>query len=165
MVQPVVLKPGYLRAEACLVNLMVQERTIAERILNGLEGLTLQEPLHQRVVEIVRNLLERNGEINEARVLSHLEDKDDIRKLVDIFYQKIEYDNIDAFLTDCLNQVARGIIEKQRQKIQNEIDAMDREGIPDPDRYKSLLKEIQQLNHRLSTYKSERRNCSEEWRV
>jgi DNA primase len=165
MVQPVVLKPGYLRAEACLVNLMVQERTIAERILNGLEGLTLQEPLHQRVVEIVRNLLERNGEINEARVLSHLEDKDDIRKLVDIFYQKIEYDNIDAFLTDCLNQVARGIIEKQRQKIQNEIDTMDREGIPDPDRYKSLLKEIQQLNHRLSTYKSERRELREEWRV
>jgi chromosome segregation ATPase len=56
-------------------------------------------------------------------------------------------------------------LEKQRQEIQNEINAMDQEGISDPDRYKSLLKEIQQLNHRLSTYKSERRELREKWRV
>ena len=156
-VQPVVLKPGYLKAEAHLVNLMVQEKTIAKKILNGLADLTLQDPLHQRVVEIVKGLLDRKGEVSEALVLSYLEDKDDVTKLVDIFHRELEYDNIDTFLEDCLNQVSMGILEQQRQEIQNAINTMDQEGISDPDRYKSLLKEIQQLNHRLSTYKSERR--------
>lgn len=148
-VQPVVFKPSYLRAEAHLVNLMVQGKTIAEKILKGLDGFTLQEPLHQRVMEIVRSLLERRGEVSEAQVLSHLEDKDDVRKLVDIFQKEMEYDNIDTFLTDCLNQVARGILEKQRQEMQDEITAMEQEGISDPDRYTSLLKEMQQINLKL----------------
>lgn len=156
-VQPVVLKPGYLKAEAHLVNLMVQEKTIAKKILDGLEGFTLQDSLHQRVVEIVKGLLNRVGEVSEARVLSYLEDKDDVAKLVDIFHRELEYDNIDTFLEDCLDQVSMGILEKQRQEMQSEINAMDQEGISDPDRYKSLLEEIQKLNHRLSTYKSERR--------
>jgi DNA primase len=148
-VHPVVMKPGYLRAEAHLVNLMVQGKTIAEKILKGLDGLTLQDSLYQRVVEIVQGLLERRGEVSEAQVLSHLEDKDDIRKLVDIFHQEMEYDNIDTFLADCLNQVAKGILEQQRQELQNEISTMEQEGIPDPDRYTTLLKEMQQINHKL----------------
>jgi hypothetical protein len=143
------MKPGYLRAEAYLVNLMVQGKTIAEKILKGLDGLTLQDSLYQRVVEIVQGLLERRGEVSEAQVLSHLEDKDDIRKLVDIFHQEMEYDNIDTFLADCLNQVAKGILEQQRQELQNEISTMEQEGIPDPDRYTTLLKEMQQINHKL----------------
>ncbi|HCS73830.1 MAG TPA: hypothetical protein DIW17_08140, partial [Clostridiales bacterium] len=65
--------------------------------------------------------------------------------------QEMEYDNIDTFLSDCLNNVAKGIIERQRQELQSEITIMDREGIEDPDKYKSLLKELQQLNHKLST--------------
>jgi hypothetical protein len=143
------MKPGSLRAEAYLVNLMVQGKTIAEKILKGLDGLTLQDSLYQRVVEIVQGLLERRGEVSEAQVLSHLEDKDDIRKLVDIFHQEMEYDNIDTFLADCLNQVAKGILEQQRQELQNEISTMEQEGIPDPDRYTTLLKEMQQINHKL----------------
>lgn len=147
----VVLKPGSVKAEAHLVNLMVQGKTNAAKVIKGLEGLTLQDPLYQQTVVIVQSLLKRKGEVSEALVLSHMEDKEDIRKLVDIFQQEMEYDNIDTFLSDCLNNVAKGIIERQRQELQSEITIMDREGIEDPDKYKSLLKELQQLNHKLST--------------
>lgn len=146
------LKPANIKAEAHLVNLMVQGKSNALKVLNGLEGLTLQEPLYQQVADIVSGLLERRGEVSEAQVLSHLEDKEDVRKLVDIFQQEVEYDNVDTFLADCLKQVARGILEKKRQEMQNEITLMDQEGIQDPDKYKSLLKELQQLNHKLSSY-------------
>jgi DNA primase len=148
-----VLKPGTIRAEAYLVNLMVQDASIARKVLKGLEGLTLQEPLYQRIVEIVKNLLDRKGEVSEAQVLNHLESKEDIKKLAELFQRNIEYDNIDIFLSDCLNQVAMGILEKQRREIQEEINIMDREGIPDPVRYKSLLKELQLLNHKMSIYR------------
>ena len=146
-----VLRPGNEKAEAHLVNLMVQGKTNAMKILKGLDGLTLKNPVYQQVVEIVQGLLERKGEVSEALVLSHLEDKEDVRKLVDIFRREIEYDNIDTFLSDCLNKVSNGIIEKQRQEIQSEISMMDQEGIVDPDKYIYLLKELQQLNHKLST--------------
>ena len=146
-----IIKPGNEKAEAHLVNLMVQGKVNATKILKGLEGLTLQNPLYQQVVKIVQGLLERKGEVSEARVLSHLEEKEDVRRLVDIFRREMEYDNIDTFLSDCLNKVSRGILEKQRQEIQNKISSMDQEGIVDPDKYIYLLKELQQLNHKLST--------------
>jgi len=160
-IRTAVLMPGNIKAEAHLINLMVQSKANAERILKGLEGLILQEPLHQQTVEIVRSMLERKDEVSEAKLLSYIEDKEDIRKLVDIFHQEMEYDNIDTFISDCLNQVAKGILEKQRQEIQKEITTMDRDGITDPDKYKSLLNELQQLNFRLSTYKLERRELNE----
>jgi len=158
---PVILKPAYIRAEADLVNLMVQGSSIAEKIIDMLGSLTLQEPLYQKVVNIVKSLLDRKTEVNEALVLSYLEDRNEIKKLVEIFEQKLEYDNIDTYLTDCLNQVEMGILTKKRQEIKNEINTMDREGISDPVRYKSLLKEMEELNHRLSAYKSERRESRE----
>ena len=161
IIQPVILKPGYIRAEAHLVNLMVQGKNNAEKILQRLNGLTLQEPLHQKVVDIVKGLLDRKADVSEALVLSYLEDKNDIKKLVEIFEQKLEYDNIDAYIDDCLNQVEMGILAKKRQEIKDEINAMDQKGISDPDRYKSLLKEMEELNLRLNAYKSERRELRE----
>jgi DNA primase len=146
-----VLKSGSLKAEVHLVNLMVQDKAIARKILEGLKGLKLQDPLHQRVADIVKGLLERNREVSEAQVMSHLEDKDSIRKLVDIFQQEMEYDNIDTFLSDCLYQVEKGILDKQRQEMLDEIAAMEQKGKTDSDKYKTLLKELHQLNHRLST--------------
>jgi replicative DNA helicase len=130
---------------------MVQDKAIARKILEGLKGLKLQDPLHQRVADIVKGLLERNREVSEAQVMSHLEDKDSIRKLVDIFQQEMEYDNIDTFLSDCLYQVEKGILDKQRQEMLDEIAAMEQKGKTDSDKYKTLLKELHQLNHRLST--------------
>ena len=113
------------------------------------------------MVDIVKGLLDRKADVSEALVLSYLEDKNDIKKLVEIFEQKLEYDNIDAYIDDCLNQVEMGILAKKRQEIKDEINAMDQKGISDPDRYKSLLKEMEELNLRLNAYKSERRELRE----
>jgi DNA primase len=160
-----ILQSGYDKAEAHLVNLMAQGTAIAEKIIAGLDGLSLQEPLHLQAVDIVKRLLDRGRDVSEAQILSYVEDRDSVKKLVDIFRQEMEYDNIDTFISDCLDQVARNSLEKQRQEIQNEITAMDREGISDPAKYKSLLKDLQQLNRRLSTDKLERRELREKRRV
>jgi DNA primase len=162
---PRILQSSYSKAEAHLVNLMAQGETTARKIISGLGDLALQDPLHMQAADIVRSLLERGRDVSEAQILSYVEDRDSVKKLVDIFRQEMEYDNIDTFISDCLDQVARNALEKHRQEIQNELTAMDREGIPDPETYKSLLKELQQLNRRLSTDKLERRELREKRRV
>ena len=162
---PRILKSSYSRAEDHLVNLMAQGEAVARKVIAGLGDLVLQDPLHQQVSDIVRSLLERGRDVSEAQILSHMEDREDVKKLVDIFRQEMEYDNIDTLLSDCLGQVAKNALEKRRRELQNEITAMDREEIPDPEKYRSLLQELQQLNQRLSTDKLERRKLREERRV
>jgi len=160
-----ILQSSHIKAEAHLINLMVQGADMARKIINGLGDLTLQDPLHRQVVDIVRSLLERGRDISEAQILSHLQDRDQVKKLVDIFHQEMEYDNIDNFISDCLNQVEKNALEKHRQELQNEITVMDQEGIPDPEKYKELLKELQQLNYRLRADLLERRELREKRRV
>jgi DNA primase len=160
-----ILQSSHIKAEAHLINLMVQGADMARKIINGLGDLTLQDPLHRQVVDIVRSLLERGRDVSEAQILSHLQDRDQVKKLVDIFHQEMEYDNIDNFISDCLNQVEKNALEKHRQELQNEITVMDQEGIPDPEKYKELLKELQQLNYRLRADLLERRELREKRRV
>ena len=109
--------------------------------------------------------MEEDRDVSEAQILSRIADREDVKKLVDIFRQEMEYDNIDTMLSDWLGQIARNTLNKRRQELQNETSALEREGIPDREKYRLLLQELQQLNHRLSTDKLERRKLREERRV
>lgn len=160
-----ILHSSHIKAELYLVNLMAQGEVNAKKIINGLGDLILQEPLHQEVVEIVKGLFERKRDVSGAQILSHIEDIEKVKKLVDIFNQEMEYDNIDTFISDCLDQIGGNYLEEQRQELQREITTMDKEGISDPDRYRSLLKELQQLNQKVSTDRLERRELREKRRV
>ena len=160
-----ILHSSHIKAELYLVNLMAQGEVNAKKIINGLRDLILQEPLHQEVVEIVKGLLERKRDVSGAQILSHIEDIEKVKKLVDIFNQEMEYDNIDTFISDCLDQIRGNYLEEQRQELQREITTMDKEGISDPDRYRSLLKELQQLNQKVSADRLERRELREKRRV
>lgn len=160
-----ILHSSHIKAELYLVNLMAQGEVNAKKIINGLGDLILQEPLHQEVVEIVKGLLERKRDVSGAQILSHIEDIEKVKKLVDIFNQEMEYDNIDTFISDCLDQIGGNYLEEQRQELQREITTIDKEGISDPDRYRSLLKELQQLNQKVSTDRLERRELREKRRV
>ena len=163
--QPKILKSRYSKAEDHLIQLMAQGEVMARKVLDGLGNITLQDPLHQRVVAIVRDLLEKGRDISEAQILSRITDREDVKKLVDIFRQEMEYDNLDTMLSDWLGQIARNTLNKRRQELQNETSTLEREGIPDMEKYRLLLQELQQLNHRLSTDKLERRKLREERRV
>ncbi len=163
--QPKILKSRYSKAEDHLIQLMAQGEVMARKVLDGLGNITLQDPLHQRVVAIVRDLLEKDRDISEAQILSRITDREDVKKLVDIFRQEMEYDNLDTMLSDWLGQIARNTLNKRRQELQNETSTLEREGIPDMEKYRLLLQELQQLNHRLSTDKLERRKLREERRV
>ena len=163
--RPEILKSRYSKAEEHLIQLMAQGEAMARKVLDGLGNITLQDPLHQQVADIVRNLLEKDRDVSEAQILSRIADREDVKKLVDIFRQEMEYDNMDTMLSDWLGQIARNTLNKRRQELQNETSALEREGIPDREKYRLLLQELQQLNRRLSTDKLERRKLREERRV
>jgi DNA primase len=159
-----VLLPSHIKAERHLINLMVQSQTNAIRITEGLENESFEDPFHQEVLDIVREMLKDNREINSAQLLKNISDAENTRKLVDIFNHEMEYDNIDTFISDCLDQVKRYRLIKQREEIQNEISGMERNGISDPGRYKILLQQLEDLNRKASLDRPERREWHEKRR-
>lgn len=145
-----ILIPSNIRAERLLIALMAQNGSIAQRIVQRLEDADFEDEFHRHILSIVKDMVEKGMEVTGANIISHLDDKDAIRKLVAIFNQEMEYDNIDNFISDCLDRVAGSQLRRKRQDIQSEISQMDHSGITDPDRYRSLLQELELLNRRVS---------------
>ena len=71
-------------------------------------------------------------------------------KMVEIFEQPIEYDNIDKFISDCLKEVICNRLEKRRQEVKELIEQIEREGNQRTERYNTLVNEmaaiIQKIN-------------------
>ncbi len=141
-----ILHSSQTKAEMYLINLMAQGETAAAKVVEGLEDISPEGSLLNETADIVKGLLERGREVNGAQILSHMQDEAKAKKLIEIFNIEMEYDNIDNFISDCLDMVAVGILESKRQNIQNEITRMDQEGISDPDKYRMLLKQLKDIN-------------------
>ena len=144
-----VLVPSYVKAERHLIRLMAQGEHNARRIAEGLEGQRFEEALHQGVLEMVRIMLAEGREISGPQILKNLGDPDKERKIVDIFNQEMEYDTIDTFISDCLEQVARRSLEKQLEVKRSEIADMEQNGIPDPEAYTQLRQDLMTLSRRV----------------
>lgn len=144
-----VLVPRYVKAERHLICLMAQGERNARRITEGLEEHSFEEALHQEVLGMVRSMLAEGREISGPQILKNLGDPDKERKIVDIFNQEMEYDTIDTFISDCLEQVARRSLEKQLEMKRSAVAAMEQNGIPDSEQYTQLRQELMTLSQRV----------------
>ncbi len=160
-----ILLPSYIKAERYLLNLLAQGENNALKIMDKLGDASFEETFHQEILEVIRMMLQTKREISSAQILKNLDEPDKERKLVDIFNQEMEYDNIDTFISDCLEQVERRRLEKQREEIRNEVTGMDQDGIHDPVRYKMLLQQLEVLNRKVNSDRQERREWREKRRI
>lgn len=150
------LLPGYIQAERHLIRLMAQSNNNAEKIFEKLNGKTFSDQFHQKILQVIKGLVERNAHISYSQVLSYIEDPEEAKKLVDIFSQEMEYDNIDSFISDCIDQVVIYQNNKKRDEIYKEIADIE-QGVGSPDKYRMLLKELEELNKQTSKHRQERR--------
>lgn len=159
------LLPGHIKAERYLINLMVQNIENAKAIMAGMGDHTFEEDASREVLQIVSRLIQNGKEINPAQILNYIEDQDKVQHLVEIFEMEIAYDNIDKLIADCLDEIIRNNLERQRQELKLKISQMDQNSSIDPDQYRLLLKKLETLNRKVRMGRHERRERYEKRRV
>ena len=142
--------PGHIKAERYLVNLMASSEWLAKKIVGKVKEEYFEEPINREIYGIVVELLESGKEVSVPQVLSCVQDQDKIQQMVEIFEQPLEYDNIDKFISDCIDEMMYRHLEKRRQEVLRLIRKMEQEGKQGTDSYKALLSEMAVLTKKVS---------------
>lgn len=142
--------PGHIKAERYLVNLMASSEWLAKKIVGKVKEEYFEEPINREIYGIVVELLESGKEVSVPQVLSCVQDQDKIQQMVEIFEQPLEYDNIDKFISDCIEEIMHRHLEKRRQEVLRLIRKMEQEGKQGTDSYKALLSEMAVLTKKVS---------------
>ncbi len=141
--------PGHIKAERYLVNLMASNDWLAKKITEKVEEEHFEEPINREIYRIVVGLLESGREVSVSQVLSCVQDQNKIQQMVEIFEQSMEYDNIDKFISDCIDEMMYRRLEKRRQEVVGLIRKMEQEGKQETDTYRALLSEMAVLTRKV----------------
>ena len=141
--------PGHIKAERYLVNLMASNDWLAKKITEKVEEEHFEEPINREIYGIVVGLLESGREVSVSQVLSCVQDQNKIQQMVEIFEQSMEYDNIDKFISDCIDEMMYRRLEKRRQEVVGLIRKMEQEGKQETDTYRALLSEMAVLTRKV----------------
>jgi len=142
--------PGHIKAERYLLNMMAADELLAEKILGKIKAEYFEEPISKEIYSIIARLVETDKEVSVPRILSCVQDKSKIQQMVEIFEQPIEYDNIDKFVSDCLDEIIHRRLEKRRQEVIKLIKQMEQQGKQGTDSYNALLSEMAVLTKKVS---------------
>jgi len=141
--------PAHIKAERYLSNLMASSDWLAKKIVGKVKEEYFEEAINREIYGIVVELLEAGKEVSVPQVLSCVQDQDKIQQMVEIFEQPLEYDNIDKFISDCIDEMMYRHLEKRRQEIVGLIRKMEQEGKQETDTYRALLSEMAVLTKKV----------------
>jgi len=140
---------GHIKAERDLAGLMVQSDNLALLITDRLGEFVFEGDINRQIASIVVKILMEGRKVNPANVLDYVEDKETAKRMVEIFDVDMEYDNIEKFISDCIDALSRRKEEKLRRERQEELMRIDKEGKLDPALYNTLLLSIDASNRRI----------------
>jgi len=144
-----VLIPVDIKAEQSLVWLMAQNERLAKKIIQKMNGIEFLNEIHRQIKDIVCHLLEENKEVSPAQILTFVTDEDIVRQMVEIFNMEMEYDNIDKYISDCIEELVCRELEAQRNNLMERIMQMEQQNSFDINEYNRLLEEISILTQRV----------------
>lgn len=138
-----------VKAERALVWLMAQNERIAKKIVDKIAEIEFKNKIHKQIKEIVSHLLGQNKEVSPAQILTFVTDEDAAKQMVEIFELEMEYDNIDKYISDCIEELVCRELEAQRQKLMERITQMEQQNSYDSHEYKKLLEQMSILTQRV----------------
>lgn len=138
--------PINIKAERHLIRLMIESEETSKKIIDQLGDFEFEDPIHGLVVSIIKGLLEKGVEPNPAQILNHVQDEHDRGKIIEIFRLEMEYDNVDKYIQDCIEELRRSQLDKRSRDLKAQISEMDREGDYDSVEYRALIEELDAIN-------------------
>ena len=135
-----------IKAEMHLIRLMASDEEMAKRIINRLGDLRFDDPIHNKVADIIKELIARDVGLNPAQVLNYVQDDKLRGKITEIFEIEMEYDNVDRYIDDCIGELRRSQLEKRRNYLMEQISRMDEMQEHNSIEYKNLVEELSAIN-------------------
>lgn len=135
-----------IKAEMHLIRLMASDEEMAKRIINRLGDLRFDDPIHNKVADIIKELIARDVGLNPAQVLNYVQDDKLRGKITEIFEIEMEYDNVDRYIDDCIGELRRSQLEKRRNYLMEQISRMDEMQEHNSIEYNNLVEELSAIN-------------------
>lgn len=137
-----------IRAERDLIRLMVESGEMATKIIDQLGDFEFEDNAHGKVVDIIRDLMSKDIEPNAGQILNYIEDDQERGKIIEIFSLEMEYDNVDRYILDCIEELHRSQLEKRSKYLKEQISKLDLEGNFGSVEYMKLVEELSAINRR-----------------
>ena len=138
--------PANIKAEKHLIRLMIESGEMARTIINQLGDIEFEDSIHREVLDIIKRLLEKDIEPHAAQILNYVQDHQRRCKLTEIFKLEMEYDNVDKYIKDCVDELRRYKLEKRGNYLKEQISKMEREGDSGSAQYWTLVQELNAIN-------------------
>ena len=138
--------PANIKAEKHLIRFMTESGELARNIIKQLGDLEFEDPIHREVLDIIKRLLEKNIEPHAAQILNYVQEHQRRCKLTEIFKLEMEYDNVDKYIKDCIDELRRYQLEKRGNYLKEQIAKMEREGDSGSAQYWKLVEELNAIN-------------------
>lgn len=138
--------PANIKAEKHLIRLMIESGEMARTIINQLGDIEFEDSIHREVLDIIKRLLEKDIEPHAAQILNYVQDHQRRCKLTEIFKLEMEYDNVDKYIKDCVDELRRYKLEKRGNYLKEQISKMEREGDSGSAQYWKLVEELNAIN-------------------
>lgn len=138
--------PANIKAEKHLIRLMIESGEMARTIINQLGDIEFEDSIHREVLDIIKRLLEKDIEPHAAKILNYVQDHQRRCKLTEIFKLEMEYDNVDKYIKDCVDELRRYKLEKRGNYLKEQISKMEREGDSGSAQYWKLVEELNAIN-------------------
>ena len=138
--------PANIKAEKHLIRLMAESGEMARTILSQLGDLEFEDSIHREALDIIKRLLEKDIEPHAVEILNYVQEHQRRCKLTEIFKLEMEYDNVDKFIKDCIDELRRYQLEKRGDYLKEQISKMEREGDSGSAQYWKLVEELNAIN-------------------
>jgi len=146
----VYMSSAYRSAERHLVQLMMEDGAIFQRVTDELGLESFFYPEHRAIASAIGAEIEERGSVRVDRVLARLESEDLIRAATEIFMEDSGelYSERDKVVSDCIRLMKRYRIQEEIKRLEDELKTSEAKG--EVSRSREILSQLQGLMARLS---------------
>lgn len=134
--------PPHFRAEYNILALVLKNPEKAGRVFSVVTWESFSTPLLQKLAQIILTEIENGHSLLVGEILNKFPEEESASKIAEIFSLELEYDNIDKYIDDCIDEMKRSKIEYKIKQLQDELSQND----TNKERRIQIIMEIQALN-------------------
>ncbi|MGI6705289.1 MAG: DNA primase [Clostridia bacterium] len=134
--------PSHLRAEYNILVLVLKNPEKADRVYSVVTPESFSTPLLQKLAQIILSEIEKGHSLQLGEILNNFPEEESASKIAEIFSLELEYDNIDKYIDDCIDEMKRSKIEYRIKQLQDEFSQNN----TNKERRNQIIMEIQALN-------------------
>jgi len=140
------LPSAFQRAERHLIQLMVRNESIAQRLIHEVDPRHIEDPTARCVARIIAELVTEGHAVHDASVMNRMDDPAIIRDFSRLMAEEIGHIDSPRYASDCAAQIRRRGLLQEMENIKREITRLEAENGADAEIYKEYMRKLSQIS-------------------